>query len=153
MEEWRSTWFRSDYEVSDEGRVRRILPSGSVRILKQHMGPRGYYSVVMRKDGITKRLEVHRLVALAFPTGEGPVVRHLNGDPADNRAINLRLGTPRENSADLLAHGRHVHANKTHCVRGHEYDDANTYRFAGGRFCRKCSSIRTREYRARKTNA
>ncbi|WP_390623415.1 HNH endonuclease signature motif containing protein [Subtercola endophyticus] len=35
----------------------------------------------------------------------------------------------------------------THCPRGHEYTDANTYVWRGARFCRECS--RLKEQRAR----
>jgi hypothetical protein len=47
-----------------------------------------------------------------------------------------------------------MHANQTHCVRGHPYDEANTYRPPGApqsRRCRICDaereSRRTRDYR------
>lgn len=39
--------------------------------------------------------------------------------------------------------------NKTHCPYGHEYDESNTYRFRGSRFCRACSKRRVAEFHAR----
>jgi hypothetical protein len=40
---------------------------------------------------------------------------------------------------------------KTHCLRGHPYDEQNTYRSPKGiRFCRECGRISQREYQARK---
>lgn len=33
---------------------------------------------------------------------------------------------------------------KTHCPAGHAYDEANTYRYRGGRYCRACKRLRNR---------
>jgi hypothetical protein len=35
---------------------------------------------------------------------------------------------------------------KTHCTRGHELTDENTYRHKGTRYCRKCKAQRQKEY-------
>lgn len=45
-------------------------------------------------------------------------------------------------------------ADKTHCDKGHEFTEANTYRNAnGGRGCRACNAEAQREYKARKKAA
>lgn len=52
---------------------------------------------------------VHRMVAFAFlpePKEDQTVVRHLDGDPANNRVGNLAWGTQAENMADCVRHGR-----------------------------------------------
>ena len=51
---------------------------------------------------------VHRLVLLAFvgPCPEGMEVRHLNGDPTDNRLSNLKYGTRTENIIDVYRQGK-----------------------------------------------
>ena len=36
-------------------------------------------------------------------------------------------------------------ATKTHCIHGHEFTEANTYSYRGGRFCRQCIRRRSRE--------
>ncbi len=42
-------------------------------------------------------------------------------------------------------------ARRTHCPRGHPYDEINTYyRPNGGRFCRTCKRAGNRAYKARK---
>jgi hypothetical protein len=77
---------------------------------------------------------VHRLI-----TGcpKGLEVDHLNHDTLDNRRINLRCGTHKEN----MANGRF--ALVTHCPKGHPYDEANTYiNKKGKRICRKCNAER-----------
>ena len=37
----------------------------------------------------------------------------------------------------------------THCCRGHEFDEANTYRYAGSRHCRACARLHQRAHRAK----
>ena len=42
---------------------------------------------------------------------------------------------------------------KSHCLRGHLFDEHNTIRLRnGGRACRKCNAIRTANYRRRINN-
>ena len=44
--------------------------------------------------------------------------------------------------------GEH-HAKKTHCPQGHEYDEANTYRWRTSRYCRTCMSEHNKRAKAR----
>lgn len=41
-------------------------------------------------------------------------------------------------------------ASKSNCPAGHPYDDANTIHMYGRRYCRACTYIRSRAYKARK---
>jgi hypothetical protein len=96
---------------------------------------------------------VHRLLCIAFH-GDPPTpthqARHLNGVRTDNRVDNLAWGTPSQNVQDMLRHGNCPGANKTHCLRGHEYNEENTYwRPATGskvntRDCKQCRRDRNR---------
>jgi hypothetical protein len=94
---------------------------------------------------------VHRVVAEAF---HGPLppemqVRHLDGNRENNAPSNLAYGTRSENMQDQVRHGVHYMAGKTHCKRGHLFDEANTYRGAGKRDCRTCrrdATNRSRQY-------
>lgn len=67
-----------------------------------------------------KRVGVHRLVCETFH-GLKPewadVVAHANGDPADNRADNLRWATFEQNEADKRAHGRGLSGERHHQVK------------------------------------
>lgn len=75
----------------------------------------------------------------------------------DNRwCINpnhLFLGTQSENMQDASAKGR-IQAPrlaKTHCKRGHEFNEENTaYQTSGARKCRACHALKQREYMRRK---
>ena len=37
-----------------------------------------------------------------------------------------------------------VHVRRSHCVRGHPFDETNTYWHAGQRFCRRCNAMSKR---------
>jgi len=69
----------------------RILPG---KTLKQSSDAGGYLRVGLWRDDVRETPYVHRLVCAAFigPCPVGMVVRHLNGDRADNRLSNLAYG-------------------------------------------------------------
>jgi hypothetical protein len=95
-ESWRQVVGFPGYEVSEHGRVRR---SSSGRVLRGR--PTNHYlSVCLSVRGHVEQRLVHRLVAEAFlgaiPTGGQ--VDHVNGIKADNRAANLEIVTPGENT-------------------------------------------------------
>lgn len=103
-ETWREIDGHPGYEVSDLGRIRKLLPGGDFRIRKQNIATT-YKSVSLAKrpqDRWQPTIYVHHAVAAAFlpPKQPGAVIRHLNGDRRDNRAANLAYGTPKENVAD-----------------------------------------------------
>lgn len=91
------------------------------------------------------------MAAFAGPCPEGLEVRHLDGDPANNRLTNLCYGTHSENVQDSLRHGTHAQARKDHCNAGHEFTPENTYIRPdnGYRQCRTCYIERSHERRAR----
>lgn len=156
-EEWKSISGYEGYEVSNCGRVRSLdrtihskngryrLHKG--RVLKQKKSKKGYLRVNLCGEDGTKTKSIHRLVLEAFigPCPADMETRHLNGDPADNRLANLRYGTHGENILDIVRHGRHHHANKTHCPQGHELTPENTsisHKRAGCRNCLACGRAR-----------
>lgn len=165
-EEWREIpGWEGFYAVSTLGRVkglpRTIQHRGRLiripeRIMKQHVNAGGYLNVWLSRDGRGRRVMVHRIALLAFvgPPPEGTEGCHNDGVCTNNKLSNLRWDTRSANQRDLVAHGNHAHARKTHCVRGHAFTDANTYRPPSGqRTCRKCKAARRRTYQLRKKEA
>lgn len=154
------------YEVSNKGRVksiRRTLPhkhSGSKtypeRILRTSANADGGHPFVYlsgRVPGESVKHYVHELVLTAFvgPRPHGYVSRHLDDDPQNNTVENLTWGTRSENGLDRSRNGRDKNRNKTHCIRGHAFDESNTlYTKEGYRKCRACAKIRQREFEARR---
>lgn len=152
MERWKPIpGYDGTYEVSNLGNIRsldRIDARGSWRsgvVLKPGINPGGRRIVCLHKDGVQRTFKVQRLVLLAFvgPPPAGADSCHNDGDVTNNTLDNLRWDTRSENIRDQVRHGTHLQARKTHCIRGHAYDEANTYELAtktGGkeRYCRTC---------------
>jgi hypothetical protein len=112
MAEWRTIPTFPNYEVSDDGQVRRGSPGHRTKIgfvLKQKPNREGYPALRLRRKGSRQahNVTVHSLMLLVF---EGPalgrVARHLDGDPCGNRLSNLKYGTQVENAEDRERHGR-----------------------------------------------
>ncbi|MBI1209755.1 MAG: hypothetical protein GC191_21050 [Azospirillum sp.] len=111
-DEWRPIPGWPEYEVSPRGRVRRVAPAcGAVVgfVLKPMLNRKtGYLSVVLSRRSAQKRIDIHRLVALAF-CGPQPssahLVAHNDGSRTNNCADNLRWATQRENILDCRRHG------------------------------------------------
>ena len=149
---WRTIrGYAGKYEVSDRGRVR----SSDGHLKATGLTNGGHVYVSLWVNNSEKREYVHRLLITEFVgAGEpGQEVRHLNGNPQDNRLVNLRWGTRSENMMDEVYAGRHWQTRKTHCKHGHEYTAENT--LVRGvkrtqRVCRKCNERWQAEYKARK---
>lgn len=157
-EEWRPVYGHAGvYDVSSFGRVKRVAPGRGTwpgRILKPKLDDKGYYQVAI--GGRTQR--IHRLVLAAFVGPSDMLGRHLDGNPRNNSRENLRYGTPLENSADRIAHGRNRlngRLERTHCRNGHEYTPENTMikrekNKRPYRACRECHRVMRMSVRHRK---
>ena len=90
MEEWRTVVGHPDYEVSNEGNVRKNL--------RQKIDSEGYPSVHI--DG--KNLRVHQVEMEAFNPDGNPdgtlIVDHGDGNKENRKLSNLEYVTPKENA-------------------------------------------------------
>lgn len=111
-DEWRPVPAWPEYDVSQLGQVRRVKPAFGAtvgRVLKPMLNKRtGYLSVMLCHGGRPVRIDIHRLVALAFhgpqPTS-AHLVAHNDGVRTNNQIDNLRWATQRENLSDCRKHG------------------------------------------------
>jgi hypothetical protein len=163
-ESWRPIPGLTGHEVSDLGRVRsvdrtiiRMCKCGPVRarlkgrVLAVSTANSGYLVAMIGRA----RPYIHSLVLEVFigPRPAGHQAAHNDGDRLNNTVANLRWATRQENEADKLRHGRAMfganspNRRKTHCSRGHPYDEKNTRRTNGKRQCRTCGRDHQRRRR------
>ena len=98
-----------------------------------------------------KQLKAHRYAYEAFrmPIPEGLTIDHLCRNRCCVNPFHLEPVTRGEN----LRRGPFFGANKTHCPRGHEYNEHNTYIDSkNGRRCRECARIRNQLVYWKKTH-
>ena len=115
--------------------------------LFENLGAEGYgHFYVDRRPKLAHRWAYEHLV--------GPVPNDLELDHlCRNRAcVNPGHLDPVPHSVNILRGDSFAATNaaKTHCLRGHSFDAANTYEHGGKRLCRACQAERCRAYRARK---
>jgi hypothetical protein len=125
MIEWRAVPDFPGYEVSNAGDVRsvtRAVPHQNVTktIFGKNKVPRpqrngGHLRLSLFHERTRKDVFVHRLVMAAFvgPLPAGEIVRHINGNPRDNRIENLTYGDALENAADAIKHGAQVRGERS----------------------------------------
>lgn len=111
------------YDVSDQGRVRSWVHKNGRRtnpyLMKSSASTRSYPVVQMHARGDSQAFYVHRLVLRAFvgPLPLGMQGAHLNGDPTDNRLVNLRYVTATENIAHKKLHGTELVGEKANFAK------------------------------------
>ena len=155
------------YQVSNCGRVRsldrivnHVNDVNTVNRSRRFKGVMLTLSKAEKSDHLIVRLSspvkgsktrfVHRLVLESFGPprpGDNYECLHINGIASDNRIENLRWGTRSENIQDAVRMGTHNMTRKTHCNKGHEYNESNTLRYKSDplkRRCRTCERDRSR---------
>lgn len=111
--------YEGRYQASTEGRIRsvdhrvRVVAHGTEatrlvrgRVLRPGRYERGGHVSVVLGHGANGS-PVHQLIMQTFvgPAPSGCEVCHNNGDPTDNRLINLRYDTRSENIKDVVRQG------------------------------------------------
>lgn len=109
-EMWRDIeGYEGYYQVSDKGNIRsmdryvkgknnsRCFHKGADR--KLQVSHKGYFNIILQKEGKKKQYQVHRLVAQAFiPNLENkPQVNHIDCNKQNNGVSNLEWATQQEN--------------------------------------------------------
>lgn len=113
-----------------------------------HKMKSGYASVYAgggSKNPITKLVHrlAYELTKGLIPTGL--TIDHLCSNRLCVRPDHLEAVTMRTN---VLRSSSHIakQASSDHCVNGHMFDAANTYRWRGGRYCRKCRNANAKKH-------
>jgi len=98
------------YLVSDYGRVWNSKTKKPVALSKCYFSnhkSRGYLACMLYSGGAQKHVFVHRLVASVFCENPDPethtIVDHIDNDPRNNLARNLRWVTPRNNTTEAFS--------------------------------------------------
>lgn len=137
--------------------ARRLIkaPSGCIE-WTGYRSPAGYGKIRVGGKGILAHRFAWELVNGPIPPGM--CVCHRCDNPPCCNVAHLWLGTQADNNADMYAKGRSASGDwqraRTHCPRGHAYDEANTYVCTDGRrMCRSCWPILRAANKAKKTAA
>lgn len=97
----------------------------------------GYAQLSHRSLGVF----AHRVVTI-LKKGPIPPNKMACHDCGNHGCVNedhLYIGTMKQNARDTVNHGRHLEANKTHCIHGHPFDEENTRICKKGkRHCKTC---------------
>ena len=90
MEIWKDIQGYEGYQISNYGNV-KSLKYGKEKILTPTINKRGYYHTVLRKDGKSITVNIHRLVASAFIENPDnlPIINHKDENKTNNKAENL----------------------------------------------------------------
>lgn len=91
-----------------------------------------------------KRILAHRLAAhlwLRMPLADKRFVLHRCDNPACFNPKHLFFGTQSDNMQDCAKKLRHGMLRRTHCPKGHPYNEQNTHLYQGRRFCRTCKRL------------
>lgn len=111
------------YQISNMGRIKSLpkicgVRSSKEKIIRTFRNHSGYELATLCKDGNQKHFQVHRLVATTFiPNNDSkPQVDHINRIRNDNRVLNLRWVTNKENSRNSSTNNLVTYKGKTKSI-------------------------------------
>lgn len=161
MENQKEIWkdiegYESLYQASNNGkikslnRIRRHWRGGKSKLsgceLKPFVNHFGYKQIVLSKNGKTKSLFVHRLIAETFlKVDDNLQVNHIDGDKLNNNLFNLEIVTAKENMLHAYKIGLRDKGSKHHfskltkanvlLIRKHYAQGKITYEQLANKFC------------------
>lgn len=158
FEEWRYIdGFPFTYQVSDQGRIRRVRKTVPPLVLTPYKGSSGYLLVTLCRNGKRHRKLVQRLVAESFLGPSVLQVNHKNGIKTDNALANLEYVTASGNKrhADRTGLTAKSYRLRPTCSHGHPLIPANIRwskdsRHRRFRACRTCGRLAQRRYALRR---
>ncbi len=109
MEVWDIIKDYPNYEVSSKGNIRNIT---TLNILKSSLR-NGYPSVSLSKDGKSKTVNIHRIVASVFLGENNLIINHKDGNKTNNILENLEWVSYKDNTKHALENKlQKTHPNK-----------------------------------------
>lgn len=98
-EQWKEIKGFPKYQISTLGNIKSLTKKKKGGLLVPQINQKGYYSVLLYKDGKPNSKKIHRLVAETFiPNVENKEqVNHIDGNKLNNNINNLEWCTNSEN--------------------------------------------------------
>ena len=105
----------------------------------------GYGRIMINRETMSTHRLSWKLANGSIP--DGMCVLHKCDNPPCCNIKHLWIGTSVENIKDRSAKGRTTRHQslKTHCKKGHPYDDENTYLWKTSRHCKMCMKMRSKK--------